>query len=173
MRTGTLQPMFRSLDTSFPELNRSFIGLDNLFRDFFEDTGTVMNPGSYPPYNIERLDDSHYRVSLAVAGFREDDLNITLQNGMLTIDGEQTEEEGDGKDYVYRGIATRSFRRQFKLGEHIEVQDATMDNGLLVIDLVRNVPEGEKPKQISIGQGPPASGKGQDALTSKSKEKRT
>lgn len=160
MRTGALQPMFRDLDLG--DINRSFIGLDNLFRDFFEDTGTVMNPGSYPPYNIERLDDNAYRITLAVAGFREDDLNITLQNGMLTISGEQTE-ESDDRNYIYRGIATRSFRRQFKLGEHIEVRDATMDNGMLVIDLVRNVPEEEKPKQISIGTGPPTSGRGKDA----------
>jgi molecular chaperone IbpA len=161
MRTGALQPMFR--DRDLDTLSRNFIGLDNLFRDFFEDTGTVMNPGSYPPYNIESIDDNTYRITLAVAGFREDDLNITLQNGMLTIDGEQTQSEGDDKNYIYRGIATRSFRRQFKLGEHIEVQDATMDNGMLVVDLVRNVPEEEKPKQISIGSGPPASGKGKDA----------
>ncbi len=102
----------------------------------------------YPPYNIERSDENHYRVSLAVAGFAQTDLGIEVRDGVLTVQGKR--EEGAKASFLHQGIAGRAFERQFQLAEHVEVKDARLENGLLHIDLERRVPEEKKPRKIAI-----------------------
>lgn len=137
---------------NFPEfmerLNRNYIGFDEVFTSFFEDTGTVHNPSGYPPYNIEKVEENVYRLTLAAAGFSDENLEITLLDGFLFIDGTKSEDED--REYIYHGIANRSFHREFKLGEHIKVESASMEDGLLTIDLKKEVPEEAKPKSIPI-----------------------
>lgn len=128
-------------------LSRHFIGFEPLLR-FTELAGEA----SFPPHNIERFDENRYRLTLAVAGFSKADLTLTLQDGVLKIDGRygsggQVEEESE---VIYRGIAFRNFTRLFKIGENVEVRSADLTDGLLVIDLERIVPEEQKPKLIRI-----------------------
>jgi molecular chaperone IbpA len=129
-------------------LIRHGIGYDTLTR-FPDVFGNVAN---YPPHNIEKLDDHHYRLTLAVAGFVKDDISMNLHQGTLTIEGHrvQHEESPDYPKVLYRGIGLRDFSRQFKLGEHVHVINATLENGLLVIDMERRIPEELQPKQIAI-----------------------
>lgn len=134
-------------------LMRQTVGFDR-FNDLFE---TLMNDKSesfdtYPPYNIEKLDDDTYRVVMAVAGFREEDLEIILDDGQLSITGMGTVEE-DRKEYLHRGIASRSFKRSFRLADYIHVTEAVLKDGLLTIDLIREIPEEKKPRTISIKDG--------------------
>jgi len=137
---------------SFTPLMRQTVGFDR-FNDLFE---TMLNDGeerfdSYPPYNIEKEGEDDYRITLAVAGFNESDLDITVQDGQLTVRGAQAEkEEEEDKTYLHRGIATRTFERTFRLADHIRVEDAEMDNGLLTIHLKREIPEEKKPRMIPI-----------------------
>jgi molecular chaperone IbpA len=138
----------------FNRISRDFIGLESLTRRLIEDTGTVANSSGYPPYNIEALDENHYQLTIAVAGFTSDDINITTQNNVLLVEGNK-EDDSEHKVYLYRGIAARAFRRQFNLMDHIEVENADLRDGMLIINLVRNVPEELKPKTISIGIGKP------------------
>jgi molecular chaperone IbpA len=106
---------------------------------------------SYPPYNIERSDENHYRISLAVAGFGEKDLNVEVKDGVLSVQGKrETEKEVQPRHYLYQGIAGRTFERRFQLAENVEVKGAQLENGLLHIDLERIVPEEKKPRRISI-----------------------
>lgn len=128
---------------SFTPLMRQSVGFDR-FNDLFE---TMLSDKeerfeSYPPYNIEKLDEQRYRIVMAVAGFGEKDLNITAQDDQLTVSGKivDTEEE-EGKTYLHRGIAGRSFERTFRLADHIRVEEADLKDGLLMIDLERVVPE--------------------------------
>jgi molecular chaperone IbpA len=107
---------------------------------------------SYPPYNIERTGDDTYRISMAVAGFGEDEITITVQENALSISGKVTKEEGQ-RSFLYRGIAGRAFERRFELAEHIKVKDASLQNGLLHVDLVREVPEAAKPRTVKISAG--------------------
>ena len=141
-----------NLDKFLTRLINTGIGYDPLLRDSW----VVADPQGYPPYNIERLDDDNYVVTLAAAGFSEEDIDITEHNGLLTIEGKVEEKtiEGDTsteKTYLYKGIASRSFKRQFRLAEYVEVNGATMTNGLLVVNLSRNIPEERKPKKIPLG----------------------
>jgi len=139
MRTYDLTPLFRS-SVGFDRVSRlmeSAMKLDDVNR-------------SYPPYNIVRLDDTNYRITLAVAGFAEDDLEVELHNNRLTVSG-NTEAGDDGVEYLHRGIAGRSFERSFQLTDHIEVKGATTDRGLLHISLERRVPDALKPRLIQIG----------------------
>lgn len=129
-------------------LFRHAIGLDSLQR-FADSAAKATN---YPPHNIEQITEDHYRLTIAVAGFSQGDIALTLHNGVLTVTGAAKKDDA-ATVYVYRGIANRSFERQFKLGEHIEVLSATMENGLLVIDLMRQVPEAQKPKCIPLSFG--------------------
>lgn len=129
-------------------LFRHAIGLDSLQR--FADTAAKAT--NYPPHNIEKITDDHYRLIVAVAGLSRDDIALTLYDGVLTVAG-AAKKDDSATVYVYRGIANRSFERQFKLGEHIEVLSATMEDGLLVIDLMRQVPEAQKPKRIPLSSG--------------------
>jgi molecular chaperone IbpA len=103
----------------------------------------------YPPYNIEQINDNEYMITLAVAGFAMEDLDITLEKNVLTIEGSAAKADEE-KNYLHKGIGGRNFRRQFTLAEHIEVEDAGLDLGMLNIHLKRNVPEAEQPKKIQI-----------------------
>jgi molecular chaperone IbpA len=131
----------------FAPLWRSTIGFDRLF-DLAE-TAQRAGEDNYPPYNIERLADDRYQISLAVAGFAPEDIEITAEQNVVTVEGSQSDKTE--RDFLYRGISTRSFRRQFSLAEYVQVKSAAFDNGLLTIELVREIPEAMKPRRIAIG----------------------
>lgn len=127
---------------------RSTVGFDRLF-DLLENN--ARNSGdNYPPFNIERRDEDAYRITIAVAGFRPEDLDITAQQNLLTVQGKKRDETPDG-EMLHVGIANRGFERRFELADYVRVDNADLADGLLVIDLVREVPEAMKPKKISIG----------------------
>ena len=131
----------------FTPLYRNAIGFDRLF-NMMEANSTKNNSGGYPPYNIEQKDDNHYRITMAVAGFAEDQLDITQNENMLIVKGERSSEEG--KNYVYQGIAERDFERKFQLADYVKVIGASMENGLLHVDLEREILEAMKPRKIAI-----------------------
>ena len=135
MRTFDLAPLYRST-----------VGFDRLFSmlDGFEAA-----PG-YPPYNIERTGENDYRITVAVAGFGESELSIVSKENTLTIKGEKQAKEAAG-EVLYQGIAARAFERAFQLADYVQVKGATLENGLLHVDLVREIPEAKKPRQIAIG----------------------
>ena len=139
----------RNFDLS--PLYRSTVGFDRLF-GMLDSLGNFEGAApAYPPYNIERTGENAYRVTLAVAGFGEGDLNIEVKEGTLTVSGEKKDiTEGEGKEVLYRGIAARTFERRFQLADHVEVKGAALENGLLHVDLVREVPEAMKPRTIAI-----------------------
>jgi molecular chaperone IbpA len=134
----------------FSPLYRTIVGFDRL-ADMI-DTAAKQEPGAgYPPYNIEQLAEHEYRIELAVAGFGEADLDIQVQENVLTITGKrQAGEEGESRNYLHRGIAERSFERRFHLADNVHVRDAELQNGLLAIRLEREIPEAKKPRQIAI-----------------------
>ena len=109
---------------------------------------------TYPPYNIEKTDENAYRISVAVAGFSADDLNVEVEENALVISARRSEED-DGRTYLHRGIATRAFERRFQLADHVKVTGATHADGMLHIDLVREIPEALKPRQIEITRAKP------------------
>ena len=111
-------------------------------------------PG-YPPYDIERVEENEYIISIAVAGFREAELDVQVENGVLTVRGKKESAKKDAQ-YLHRGIANRSFERQFILADHVEVHDAKLDNGLLEVSLVREIPEAMKPRRIPVGSSTPS-----------------
>jgi molecular chaperone IbpA len=142
----------RSFDLA--PLYRSTVGFDRLFSMLDNVAGFDGGTPGYPPYNIERTGENAYRISVAVAGFSEPELNIEVKENTLTIRGEkQTKTEEDNGQVLYQGIAARAFERVFQLAEHVEVKGASLENGLLHVDLVREVPEAKKPRQIAIGNG--------------------
>ncbi|MES1983626.1 MAG: Hsp20 family protein [Pseudomonadota bacterium] len=132
---------------------RSTVGFDRLF-DLIENNARVNQGDNYPPFNIERLSEDRYRVTLAVAGFRSDELEITAQQNLLQVSGrkEDVSKSEQGK-YLHVGIANRSFDRRFELADFVRVENADLADGLLVIELVREVPEAMKPKKIAINGG--------------------
>lgn len=140
----------------FSPLFRSTVGFDRLMRLLEDSSQWAETNNSYPPYNIEKSDDDHYRITLAVAGFSEQDLSIVFQENALVVEGQRKEAENSA-ELLYRGIAGRSFKRQFQLADHVRVVGAALDNGLLTIDLVREVPEALKPRKITISAGTPDS----------------
>jgi molecular chaperone IbpA len=128
---------------------RSTVGFDRLF-NLLDQTSAESAPG-YPPYNIERTGENDYRVSVAVAGFAEPELNIELKENTLTIKGEkQAKTEEKSGEVLYQGIAARAFERVFQLADFVQVKGAALENGLLHVDLVRVIPEAKKPRQIPI-----------------------
>jgi molecular chaperone IbpA len=131
-------------------LYRSTVGFDRLAQLFDSVAGADADV-AYPPYNIERLSENEYRITMAVAGFSEDGLKIDVKEQTLNVKGEKKAEK-DGQ-FLHRGIATRAFDRRFQLADHVEVKGADLKDGLLHIDLVRNVPERLKPRAIAIGNG--------------------
>lgn len=137
----------RHLD--FSPLYRSTVGFDRLFSML--DTAGSDTP-SYPPYNIERTGENAYRITMAVAGFTEDELAVEAREHFLTIKGEKSEEEND-REILYRGIASRTFERRFQIAEYVRVDGASLENGLLHVDLVRELPEAMKPRKIEISTG--------------------
>ena len=136
MRNYDLSPLFRST-----------VGFDRLAR--LVDTATRADEPAYPPYNIEKLSEEAYRVTMAVAGFAQDEIDITVHENTLTVTG-QAKPEAAAKQHLHRGIARRAFERRFQLADHIKVNGAQLVNGLLDIELVRQVPEALKPRKIDI-----------------------
>jgi molecular chaperone IbpA len=138
MRSYDLSPLFRST-----------VGFDRMMR--LLDTATRMDEAalSYPPYNIEKTGEDAYRITMAVAGFTANDLDITVKENSLVISGKLPKPE-EGRTFLYRGIAGRAFERRFELAEHIRVAGAQLENGLLHVELVREVPEAAKPRSIKI-----------------------
>ena len=130
----------------FAPFRRSSIGFDRLF-DLLENAGQAAE--NYPPFDLERLDEDSYRITLAVAGFRPDEIDITAQQNQLLVSGRKG--EGDEGQYIHRGIATRAFERRFALGDYVQVRNAELKDGLLAIELVREIPEAMKPRKIEIG----------------------
>jgi molecular chaperone IbpA len=129
---------------------RSTVGFDRLF-DNLGTSPTFRAQENYPPYDIVRTGENDYRITLAVAGFKPSELAITAEQDLLTVEGRKSEKESPG--YLYQGISGRSFRRQFNLAEHIQVKSATVEDGLLHIDLVREIPDAMKPRRIEISSG--------------------
>jgi molecular chaperone IbpA len=141
----------------FGPYRRSTVGFDRLF-DMLENSSAGGAQENYPPFDLIRLGENDYRIELAVAGFKSDEIDITAQQNVLLVSGRKKEEaeEGKGNDYIYRGIATRSFERRFALADHIQVRNADLRDGLLSIELKREIPEAMKPRKISIGESQPA-----------------
>ena len=136
-------------------LTRSTIGFDKLFSLLDPSLDPALSQ-TYPPYNIERTGENAYRITVAVAGFGESDLSIETKEGSLVIRGskETKVEEGEGKrEVLHQGIAARAFERRFQLADHVQVTSASLENGLLHVALVREIPEAQKPRQIPIGGG--------------------
>ncbi len=136
----------------FTPLYRSFIGFDHL-ANMMDAAARSDKSAGYPPYNIELTDEDKYRITLAVAGFSNEELNINLENNTLTVTGQKAKADSDDaeKRFIYKGISARNFERKFQLSDHIKVSGADLEQGLLHIDLYREVPEALKPKSIPIG----------------------
>lgn len=131
---------------------RSTVGFDRLFSMLDKAAGAEQNAPTYPPYNIERTGENAYRITLAVAGFGENELSVETRENTLTVRGskEQSAKGDEKREVVYQGIAARAFERRFQLADHVVATGATSENGLLHIDLVREVPEAQKPRAIAI-----------------------
>ncbi len=132
----------------FTPYRRNTVGFDRLF-DLLENQVRNNNGDNYPPFNIERRDEDAYRITLAVAGFRPQDLDITAQQNLLTIQGKKRDDEPHG-DLLHVGIANRGFERRFELADYVRVESADLADGLLTIDLLREVPDAMKPKKIAV-----------------------
>ncbi len=132
----------------FSPLYRSSVGFDRMQR-MLESTMRSDEANGYPPYNIEKMDENAYRITMAVAGFSEADLDLEVKDGVLFVTGKQPEPAED-RSFMHRGIAGRAFRRSFQLADHVKVQGAALENGLLHIDLAREIPEALKPRKITI-----------------------
>ena len=139
----------RGLD--FSPYRRSTVGFDRLF-DFLENASRA-EQDNYPPFDIEKLGDDTYRITLAVAGFKREDIDITAQQNMLIITGRRSENRNRDGNFLHVGIATRAFERRFELADFVRVTGAELRDGLLAIDLVREIPEAMKPRKIDIGSG--------------------
>ncbi len=133
----------------FSPLYRSTVGFDRLFT-MLDSLGQPDQSQTYPPYNIERTGDNTYRITMAVAGFDESELSIEAREHTLTVKGEKSEDAATENQFLYRGIAKRAFERRFQLAEYVEIQSASLKNGLLHIDLLREIPEAAKPRRIDI-----------------------
>jgi molecular chaperone IbpA len=135
----------------YSPFHRSSVGFDRLFR--LLDEAANVEPQGWPPYNIERSAENAYRITMAVAGFASDELSIEAKGNALTVTGKKAEKANPAVEVLHQGIAGRGFERRFQLADYVEVKGADLVNGLLHIDLVRNVPEALKPRQISINGG--------------------
>ena len=137
----------------FTPFYRSTVGFDRLF-SLLDQVGNVDTSTTYPPYNIERTGENAYRITVAVAGFTEDDLKIEVKENGLSIRGERKSETSEKSgEVLYQGIAARAFERRFQLADHVEVRGASLENGLLHVDLIREIPETLKPRTIPITNG--------------------
>jgi molecular chaperone IbpA len=143
MRTFDLTPLYRST-----------VGFDRVFSLLDSFGGVDGSAPTYPPYNIERTGENAYRISVAVAGFTDKELNIEVKENVLAIRGEkEIAEKKEEGEVLYQGIAARAFERRFQLADHVEIRGANLENGLLHVDLVREIPESKKPRKIAIGTG--------------------
>ena len=131
---------------------RSTVGFDRLF-DLLEQSARQSQPDNYPPFNLERVSDDRYRITLAVAGFTRDEIEIVAQQNLLLVQGNKDDRSATGPNFLHVGIAARSFERRFELADFVLVEDARLNDGLLVIDLKREVPDAMKPKTIAIRTG--------------------
>ena len=135
----------------FAPYRRSTVGFDRLF-DMLENSSFGNGGENYPPFDLIKTGENDYRIELAVAGFKQDEIDITAQQNVLIVSGSKNEQQGEtGADYIYRGIANRSFERRFALADHIQVRGADMKDGMLQIELVREIPEAMKPRKIAVG----------------------
>ena len=137
LRTMQLEPFFLGFDDSFNKL----MGLRNDLNKHIS---------SYPPYNIQKFSDNEFELQFAIAGFDKRDIKVTVNNGKLTVSGTMSDIEQDGAEYLHKGIATRSFSSTFALGEHVEVEDAEVDNGLLKVRVKKYIPKHLQPKEITV-----------------------
>jgi molecular chaperone IbpA len=143
---------YRNQSNLLREIDRVFIGYDSILRSFLDDATSEVLTNKYPPYNIEQICENHYRITIAVAGFTRDELDVELNNSTLTVTGQKTATvENEPRVFVYRGIAEREFRHRFKLGEYIRAHNVGLQDGLLTIDLVREIPEAMRPRKLEIG----------------------
>lgn len=140
MRSFDLTPFYRST-----------VGFDRLFSLLDQASGD--GASGYPPYNIERTGENDFRISVAVSGFSQNDISIVAKENTLTIKGEKVANENSPNEVLYRGIASRAFERTFQLADFVQVKNASLENGLLHVDLVRELPEAAKPRQIPISTG--------------------
>jgi len=138
-------------DFDFTPFRRSTVGFDRLL-DMLENTASAAGSDNYPPFDLEQNGEDHYRITMAVAGFRQDEIDITAQQNLLIISGRKKGGEDEAR-YIHRGIAARSFERRFALGDHVKVTGAALSDGLLRIDLQREIPEEMKPRRIEISTG--------------------
>lgn len=146
MRTIDLSPLYRSI-----------VGIDRLAAQINAASRTDMGGTGYPPFNVEDTGQDAYRIELAVAGFTQDDLLVEVHDDTLLVSGKRTQTE-DERTFLHRGIAERNFERRFKLADHVVVRGASLENGLLKIDLARELPEAKKPRKIEIGSRPATAG---------------
>ncbi len=147
-------------------LYRSSVGFDRLASILDQVTAADTTQNTYPPYNIEKTGENAYRITIAVAGFGEDELAIEARDGQLVVTGRKAETEGESKPtFLHRGIATRAFERRFQLADHVRASSAVTENGLLHIDLVREIPEALKPRKIEIAGKTAIEGKAVEAAT--------
>lgn len=130
---------------------RSTVGFDRLV-DLIDDSLRLAGEDNYPPYNIARTGEDNYRISLALAGFTPEEITVTAEQNMLTVEGRKAEKVD--REYLYQGISGRPFRRQFNLADYVEVKGALFEDGLLQVDLVRELPEAMKPRRIAVKSGP-------------------
>jgi len=139
----------------FTPYRRTTVGFDRLF-DLLETSARSAPVDNYPPFDIERTSEDAYRITLAVAGFKADEVDLTTQPNLLIVSGKKPDVTEEGRQFVHRGIATRAFERRFELADYVQVSGASLDNGLLTIELVREVPEAVRPRKIAISGQTPA-----------------
>ena len=147
----------------FAPYRRSTVGFDRLF-DLLESSTFGQGSENYPPFDLIRIDDNHYRINLAVAGFSSDEIDIVAQQNQLIVSGRK--DDDDKVDYIHRGIANRQFERRFGLADFIKVAEADLADGMLAIDLVREIPEAMRPRKVAIGGAQPR----QDAIEAEARE---
>lgn len=136
----------------FSPYRRSTVGFDRLF-DFLESAARADQSDNYPPYDIEKVSDDSYRITLAVAGFRQNEIDITARQNLLVITGRKTENRNRDGNFLHMGIATRAFERRFELADFVRVENAELRDGLLSVELIREIPEAMKPQKIAINGG--------------------
>ncbi len=135
----------------FTPYRRTTVGFDHLF-ELLENAGRSVQNENYPPFNIERTDENQYGITIAVAGFKSEEIEITAQQNMLVVAGSKNTDSNDNRDFLHMGIATRNFERRFQLADYVFVTSADLSDGLLSISLVREIPDALKPRKISIGE---------------------
>jgi molecular chaperone IbpA len=137
----------------FTPYRRTTVGFDRLF-ELLEHAGRNAPNENYPPFNIERASENEYRITIAVAGFRTEEIEITAQQNMLIVAGSKDVESNDNRDFLHLGIASRNFERRFQLADHVHVTHADLADGLLTVSLVRDIPDALKPRKVEIGKQP-------------------